>query len=113
MKKIFKQDNNYPFSIQPCSMSYTVDDDGDYEIIYNGVDFEIVPKFKNNTHSLDGAKYSISDSEWESEWLNEWREVEKDLTHKNKCNHEWKATQLLFSTVYDCHKCGVKKEENK
>jgi hypothetical protein len=27
------------------------------------------------------------------------------------CFHDWKATQLIISTVYDCKKCNVKKEE--
>jgi len=26
------------------------------------------------------------------------------------CFHEWKSTLLIISTVYDCKKCGVKKE---
>lgn len=28
-----------------------------------------------------------------------------------KCNHSWKATVLVTSTVYDCKKCGIKKED--
>lgn len=27
------------------------------------------------------------------------------------CYHEWKAILLLTSTVYNCKKCNVKKEE--
>ena len=27
------------------------------------------------------------------------------------CNHDWKPILLLFSTVYDCKKCGIKKED--
>lgn len=27
------------------------------------------------------------------------------------CYHDWKATVLIISTVYDCCKCGVKKED--
>jgi hypothetical protein len=27
------------------------------------------------------------------------------------CFHDWKKTVLIISTVYDCTKCGVKKEE--
>lgn len=26
-------------------------------------------------------------------------------------NHQWTATQLIFSTVYDCKHCGMKKED--
>lgn len=28
-----------------------------------------------------------------------------------KCNHEWKDNLLLYSTVTDCCKCHVKKED--
>lgn len=28
-----------------------------------------------------------------------------------KCDHEWKGTQGLFKTYYDCTKCSVKKED--
>jgi len=27
------------------------------------------------------------------------------------CMHNWKATMLIVSVVYDCTKCGVKKED--
>lgn len=27
------------------------------------------------------------------------------------CNHKWKPIVLITSTVYDCEKCEVKKEE--
>jgi hypothetical protein len=118
-KKYIGVDYNYPFSIKPCSMSYEEDDD-EYEIIYNGTDFEIVPTDKNKK---DNTKFSMNDlyetatqlgfdSEWEIDWLSDWNTIEKDL-EKEKCKHEWKATQLVFNTVYDCVKCGAKKEENK
>jgi hypothetical protein len=28
---------------------------------------------------------------------------------ETECVHKWTATQLFFSTVYDCAKCGAKK----
>lgn len=28
-----------------------------------------------------------------------------------KCYHDWKETKLIFTSVYDCKKCGRKKEE--
>jgi hypothetical protein len=28
----------------------------------------------------------------------------------SKCVHSWKSTQLIFNTVYDCTKCGAKKD---
>lgn len=28
------------------------------------------------------------------------------------CFHDWKSIILLISIVYDCAKCGVKKEDN-
>ena len=27
------------------------------------------------------------------------------------CFHNWKETVLIVSTVYDCTKCGIKKED--
>jgi len=30
--------------------------------------------------------------------------------YETKCKHKWKATELIFSTVYDCETCGIKKE---
>jgi hypothetical protein len=37
---------------------------------------------------------------------------EAEITWQQKvCFHNWKATLLIISTVYDCTKCGVKKEE--
>lgn len=119
-KTLVRSDNNYPFSIKPCSMSSSLDDE-DYEIIYNGTDFEIVPIDKSKK---DKASFNMNDlydvasqmgfdsDDWETDWMNDWNTIEKDLTEK-KCKHEWKATQLVFNTVYDCVKCGAKKEENK
>lgn len=34
---------------------------------------------------------------------------EISLTQKT-CYHDWIPTVLIISTVYDCRKCGVKKE---
>jgi hypothetical protein len=38
---------------------------------------------------------------------------EEDYTYSTpkKCNHEWKATELILTIVYDCKLCGAKKEE--
>lgn len=33
------------------------------------------------------------------------------LPKRRYCNHEWKTILLLTSTVYDCKKCGIKKED--
>ena len=35
-------------------------------------------------------------------------EIEYDKLY---CSHEWKGTLLIYSTVYDCIKCGIKKED--
>jgi hypothetical protein len=125
-KSSLRLDDNYPFSIKPCSMSYSQDDE-DYEIIYNGTDFEIVPidkskKYQSSTSSNQtfnmndlydvATQMGFDSDDWETDWMNDWNTIEKDLTEK-KCKHEWKATQLVFNTVYDCVKCGAKKEENK
>lgn len=117
MKKYIKTDKNHPFSIKPCSMSYEYDDDN-FEIIYNGLDFEIVPIDKSKkelNHIFDSLNYEAG--EWEKDWLtdwddDDWNRPEKESNEK-KCNHEWKPTRLFFSVVYDCVKCGAKKEENK
>ena len=37
----------------------------------------------------------------------DWAEEEE----YSRCYHEWKPILLLTSTVYNCIKCGVKKEE--
>lgn len=78
---------------------------GHRRIIYNGTEFV-----------LDTAKYSGSDwGNWDDQdktWDDIWGDFEKEIdSKKKKCNHVWKATQLVFTTVYDCEKCGAKKEE--
>lgn len=116
-KTLVKIDNNYPFSIKSCPMISSLDDE-DYEIRYNGTDFEIVPIDKSKTNLdniLDTLNYQAG--EWEKDWLTDWDDeswdqIEKEKIEK-KCNHEWKPTHLFFSIVYDCTKCGAKKEENK
>lgn len=40
------------------------------------------------------------------EYKNPWESQEE-----KKCTHEWHETVLMFSKVYDCKKCGVKKED--
>lgn len=35
----------------------------------------------------------------------------ESFTSNASCHHDWKPTLLIFSTVYDCKKCGKKKEE--
>lgn len=32
---------------------------------------------------------------------------------ESKCKHKWKATKLVFSTVYDCELCNIKQEDDK
>jgi hypothetical protein len=37
---------------------------------------------------------------------------EEDITWTQVyCTHKWKAVRLIISTVYDCEKCFVKKED--
>ena len=39
-------------------------------------------------------------------------EESKELPWNQKiCNHDWKKIVLITSSVYDCSKCGVKKED--
>lgn len=110
-KKLILHDNAYPFSIKPCSMSY---EDEDYEIIYNGTDFEVVPRSKtdNNVQTVYETMGQMG-FDWSTEWDTDWLgDVVNDDSKETKCKHEWKATQLVFNTVYDCKKCGAKKEDN-
>lgn len=43
-----------------------------------------------------------------SDWSPEWRDEPPPVP---LCNHEWKSILLITSTVYDCKKCGMKKED--
>jgi hypothetical protein len=70
------------------------------QIVYNGTEFILASSWGN-----DWSK------DWES-WDNSWTDFEKDIDSKyKKCKHEWKSTQLIITTVYDCVKCGAKKED--
>jgi hypothetical protein len=56
------------------------------------------------------------DDDWDiyDKWNNSDRysECSNEDSKPNKyCRHEWKPTVLIISTVYDCKKCGIKKEE--
>lgn len=40
------------------------------------------------------------------------RDVENEPTWKQTvCIHSWTPIRLIISTVYDCSKCGIKKEK--
>ena len=48
-----------------------------------------------------------------------WWDYENQITEEEHiawnqqiCYHEWKAILLLTSTVYNCSKCDLKKEEH-
>ena len=42
----------------------------------------------------------------------EEKKSENDIAWTQKvCYHDWKPTILIVSTVYDCTKCGIKKED--
>jgi hypothetical protein len=104
MIKKLKVNNSTPFSMPTVSMS----SEEEYEIVYNGTTFEMVPVGSGGLqgHDLSGYLYDEEDgSSYWDDWVKE--------TKESKCNHEWEATQLFFSTVYDCVKCGAKKEDNK
>lgn len=79
--------------------------DDEIKIVYNGTEFV-----------LENTKYSGADwGNWDDidrTWDDVWNDFEKEIESKNKkCNHVWKATHLIVTTVYDCEKCGAKKEE--
>jgi hypothetical protein len=48
----------------------------------------------------------MNDWYYDSDWAKEDTIEDK----RKRCWHEWKAILLLHSTVYDCVKCGIKKE---
>lgn len=41
---------------------------------------------------------------------NSWDSFDRESKEK-KCQHKWKATVLIVSTVFDCELCGIKKED--
>lgn len=52
--------------------------------------------------------------------MNDWWDYESPSPKKEEeeipwsqkfCFHEWKPIVLVISTVYDCVRCGAKKEE--
>lgn len=46
------------------------------------------------------------------EYQQESHSIQKDIDWRQKvCYHEWKPTLLIISVVYDCVKCGIKKED--
>lgn len=46
-------------------------------------------------HRKDEPKYKDKGVSWQQQ----------------QCYHKWKETILILSKVYDCEKCGIKKEE--
>lgn len=40
-----------------------------------------------------------------------WSDDDQQLELQYYCAHTWKPILLLFTTVWDCKKCGAKKEE--
>jgi len=51
--------------------------------------------------------FGFADLSWE--WESPFVDDEQPPTLR--CAHQWKATTLITSTVYDCTKCGIKKEK--
>lgn len=52
------------------------------------------------------------DNKWRgSDWAKEYLDDPPPFSEKDFCIHEWKPTLLIISTVYDCVKCGMKKED--
>ena len=60
-----------------------------------------------NTKSYAG--YGTSPSAWE-EYLVKIA-PEKTSQPELICSHEWKEIRLVISSVFDCTKCGCKKEQ--
>lgn len=71
------------------------------KIVYTGTEFVLSSDWEDGWNK-----------DWTNEWEDMWHDFEKEIEKKNKkCKHEWKPTHLIVSTVYDCIKCGAKKEE--
>jgi hypothetical protein len=62
-----------------------------------------------------GGSLNYYDSWYDYEWLKQLTEetFPKDKNQPKQCEHEWLAVRLIYSTVYDCKKCGCKKESEK
>lgn len=46
-----------------------------------------------------------------SDWLDWESPTPPPIPKEKTCQHEWKAIELIYSTVYDCKICGAKKED--
>ena len=58
---------------------------------------------------------SNSNSGWSSNYggeYDDWDSQTPPPIPDGKCKHEWVASLLLTSTVYDCKNCGIKKEDD-
>lgn len=52
------------------------------------------------------------DSDWYYDWESEESKQEnEDQNQEKSCKHSWKPIKLVVSIVFDCEKCGMKKEE--
>lgn len=62
-----------------------------------------------NASLADWERYII---EIDKETAFPWTTYQSTKIEKS-CNHEWKETRLVISSVYDCKLCGEKKENVK
>jgi hypothetical protein len=55
----------------------------------------------------------LKDWDFEIDWDNMYTDKETEIVPdvNEYCFHEWKPIALIFTTVYDCKKCGKKKED--
>jgi hypothetical protein len=55
----------------------------------------------------------LKDWDFEIDWdqMQDTRTDELELNYPQSCTHEWTPIALIFTTVYDCKKCGKKKED--
>jgi hypothetical protein len=55
--------------------------------------------------------FGTIDINWDDYDPNPWQWEGDAQPPTLRCAHQWKATTLITSTVYDCTKCGIKKEK--
>lgn len=55
--------------------------------------------------------FGTIDINWDDYDPNPWNWESDAQPPTLRCAHQWKATTLITSTVYDCTKCGIKKEK--
>lgn len=76
-------------------------------------DYFVVAKMYDQHVSVDNTYTSVYGTVMTVS-VQDWLGVNKNATkavYKPYCNHLWQETILMYSKVYDCKHCGVKRED--